>query len=120
MTRYPPRSELTQEEAIQSITRRELRTVKEKYGISLVQDFADESKLEECLWALVWLFERRANPAFTDDQLDDFTLGAVMGYFTDAALEGGETAAGKEPTTLPVNSPNGVSSPVSVPASMTG
>ena len=41
MTHYPPRSALTQEEAIQSITRRDLRTVKEKYGISLVQDFAN-------------------------------------------------------------------------------
>lgn len=108
---YTPRSELTQEEAIQSITRRELRMVKERFGVSLVQDFAVEAKLENCLWSLVWLFEHRANPAFTEEQLDDFELGAVMNYFTEKHFEGDETAAGKGPGTTPKNSPNGAPSP---------
>lgn len=115
MTAYTPRSELTQEEAIQSITRRELRQVKEKFGVSLVQDFSDGQKLEECMWALVWLFERRANPAFTDDQLDGFDLGTVMSYFTTKEFAGDESAAGKEPSGTLTNSPSGVSSPGSVP-----
>jgi hypothetical protein len=119
VTDYKPRSELTQEEAIESITRRELREVKEKFGVALIQDFADESKLEECMWALCWLFERRADPGFTDDQLDDFALGAVMNYFRRKQFEGDESAAGKGPGSAPSNSPNGASSPASLPASMT-
>jgi len=107
MIEYQPRSELTQEEAIQSISRRELRTVKEKFGISLVQDFADETKLEACLWALVWLFERRANPEFSDDQLDDFTLGDVLHYFTERPFDGDGTGAGKQPGLRPVTSLSG-------------
>jgi len=111
MTHYTPRSELTQEEAIHSITRRELRTVKEKFGVSLVQDFSDEAKLEDCLWALVYLFEHRRDPNFTDEQLDDFELGEVLNYFTEKAFEGDESAAGKEPKPTPTNLPNGASSP---------
>lgn len=114
-TTYKPRSELTQEEAIESITRRELRTVKERFGVSLVQDFSREDKLEECLWAMVWLFEHRADPAFTPEQLDDFELGTVMHYFTDKQFEGDESAAGKAPDSQPNDSPNGASSPGSLP-----
>ena len=119
MTTYTPRSELTQEEAIQSITRRELRLVKEKFGLSLVQDFSDESKVEACLWAMVWLFEHRANPAFTDDQLDDMELGAVMHFFTVKEFEGDESASGKAPGSTPSSSPNGASSPASDPTCTT-
>jgi hypothetical protein len=119
MSDYAPRSPLTQQEAIQSITRRELREVREKFGVALVQDFSDESKLEECMWALTWLFERRADPAFTDDQLDDMSLGEVMNYFTEVPLDQEGTAAGKEPATTPTISPNGASSPVSAPESAT-
>lgn len=118
-TKYPPRSELTQEEAIESITRGELRQVKERFGVSLVQDFSDQAKLEACLWALVWLFEHRANPEFTESMLDGMALGTVMNYFTPKAFEGDETAAGKEPGSTPSNSPNGASSPASVPTSTT-
>jgi hypothetical protein len=116
---YKPRSELTQEEAIQSITRRELRDVKEKFGLSLVSDFSKDDKLEDCLWALVWLFERRTNPAFTDEQLDGFELGTVMNYFTDKQFDGDESEAGKGQGPKPKPSPNGVSSPASLPTSMT-
>ena len=109
MTAYKPRSELTQEEAIESITRRELRTVKERFGVSLVQDFADEAKLESWLWALVWLFEHRGNPDFTEAQLDDFDLGTVLHYFTDKQFDGDESAAGKGPGMTPPNLPSGAS-----------
>jgi predicted NUDIX family NTP pyrophosphohydrolase len=108
VTAYKPRSELTQEEAIESITRRELRTVKERFGVSLVQDFAIEGKLEQCLWALVWLFEHRANPDFTEAQLDDFDLGTVLHYFVEKHFDGDETDAGKGLGTTPPISPNGV------------
>jgi hypothetical protein len=104
---YKPRSELTQEEAIESITRRELRMVKERFGVSLVQDFSIEDKLEQCLWALVWLFEHRGNPAFTEEQLDDMDLGTVLHYFTDKQFEGDESAAGKAPGPKPKSSPSG-------------
>jgi hypothetical protein len=110
-SRYKPRSPLTQEEAIESITRRELRTVKEKFGVALVQDFGDATKLEECMWAMVWLFERRADRTFSDDQLDNFELGTVMNYFTEPPFTGDETEAGKAPGLRPTNSPNGALSP---------
>lgn len=119
MTVHTPRSELTQEEAIESITRRELRVVKERFGVSLVQDFSQDDKLEQCLWALVWLFEHRANPDFTEDQLDDLDLGTVLHYFTTKEFAGDESAAGKGPGPTPPNLLNGVSSPASVPLSVT-
>jgi hypothetical protein len=119
MSAYKPRSELTQEEAIQSITRRELRMVKDKFGLSLVQDFGNEDKLEDCLWALVWLFEHRANSAFTDEQLDGFELGTVMNYFTEKQFAGDESEAGKGQESTPSSSLNGASSPASLPTSTT-
>lgn len=119
MTEYKPRSELTQEEAIESISRKELRLVMEKFGVHLIQDFADASKLEDCLWALVWLFERRADPGFTDDQLDEFTIGAVTNYFRPKEFEGDESESGKGPASTLNTSPNGASLPASRPASMT-
>ena len=109
MTHYESRSLLTQEEAIESITRRELREVKQKFGVSLVQDFDDETRLEDCLWALTWLFERRADPDFTDEQLDAMALGEVMHYFTEAPPDGEGTDEGKERETRPPTSPSGAS-----------
>lgn len=119
MSVYKPRSELTQEEAIESITRRELRQVREKFGLSLVQDFQESAKVEDCMWAMVWLFEHRADPSFTDEQLDDFAIGEIMHYFTTKEFDGDESPAGKEPGSTPSSSPNGALSPVSLPASTT-
>lgn len=107
---YKPRSPLTTDEAVNTITRRELRHIRERFdGLSLLADFGKEEKLEDCLFALVWLFERRDNPDFTLDQLDDFTLGEVQHYFTEATPDGEPTDAGKDSTPTPASLPSGAS-----------
>lgn len=109
MKEYKPRSPLSQQEAMNTITRREMRVARERFGVSLLSDWDKDDKFEDCLWAMIWVFEVRDNPDFTTDRLDDFELGDASNYFTPEDVGGEPTEAGKAPSTKPATKRSGAS-----------
>lgn len=74
-----PRSELTAEQAVESLNFFDLTAIKKHWNVTLAEA---EAKADVFAFALVWAIEKRGNADLTVKDIQGMSMGEINAYFT--------------------------------------
>jgi hypothetical protein len=89
-----PRTEMTMSEAFDSLNYFELQDLKNTFGVSMSQL---EAMVDNAMWGLVYVIEKRTNPKVPAKDIKAMTLKEISGYFTPEELVEDEQGKDESP-----------------------